>query len=65
MKISDFTYIGVGHRILRDVRSKLNINKLRRILKVSRVPVRRDGNNHMNTERIRPIQVQGNPGLYD
>ena len=29
-----FTYIGVRHRILQDVRSKLNINKLRRILKV-------------------------------
>ena len=31
---SDFTYIGVRHCILQDVRIKLNINKLRRILKV-------------------------------
>ena len=31
---ADFTYIDVRHRIFQDIRSKLNINKLRRILKI-------------------------------
>ena len=31
---ADFNYIHVRHRMLQDIRSKSNINKLRRILKV-------------------------------
>ena len=76
---ADFTTLMVyRHRILQDIRIELNINKLRRILKVvmpcqmitanfegtmlvcycaNFVPVRRDENNHMNTERIHPTQV--------
>ena len=31
---ANFTHFGVRHRVLQDLRSKLNINKLRRMLKV-------------------------------